>query len=228
MTQYERGVKRRGKIRFLLGLIVRWRMRARMDRLIMTLRKGGATIGERVSLTRNCRIGGGGRTLKSAIAVRFRMLRLMPAHLSELETTLSLVTVRASLPVRTMWMTLSGHSRRMELRLRIMFGLLPMRLFFRVVGALDEGLLSGLARLLRRMFRRWLSWSVIRRRFCVIGNVSMKTWYPSLCSAETLLHIVKHDDWLEKWYNMRRGASELIWRQRCLFGTDCLQGKWFC
>lgn len=64
MTQYERGVKRRGKIRFLLGLIVRWRMRTRMDRLIMTLRKGGATIGERVSLTRNCRIGGGGANLE--------------------------------------------------------------------------------------------------------------------------------------------------------------------
>lgn len=60
MTQYERCVKSRGKIRFLLGLIARWRMRTRMDRLIRGLRKGGATIGERVSLTRNCRIGGRG------------------------------------------------------------------------------------------------------------------------------------------------------------------------
>ena len=60
MTRYEERIRNRGKIRYFLGLFVRWRMRRRMDRMIRALRKGGATVGERVALTRNCKIGGGG------------------------------------------------------------------------------------------------------------------------------------------------------------------------
>ena len=60
MTRYEERIRNRGKIRYLLGLFVRWRMRRRMDRMIRALRKDGATVGERVALTSNCKIGGGG------------------------------------------------------------------------------------------------------------------------------------------------------------------------
>lgn len=59
MTRYEERIRNRGKIRYFLGLFVRWRMRRRMDRMIRALRKDGATVGERVALTRNCRIAGG-------------------------------------------------------------------------------------------------------------------------------------------------------------------------
>lgn len=60
MTQYEHRIKSRGKFRYLVGLVTRWWARRRMDRMIRALRKDGATVGERVALTRNCRIGGGG------------------------------------------------------------------------------------------------------------------------------------------------------------------------
>lgn len=63
MTRYETGVKTRGRIRYLLGWIARWRARRRMDRLVRALRRGGAMVGERVSLTRGCRIRGGGANL---------------------------------------------------------------------------------------------------------------------------------------------------------------------
>lgn len=59
MTNYERRITTRGRLRYLLGLFVRWRARRRMDKMISTLRKGGATIGERVALTSHCQLGGG-------------------------------------------------------------------------------------------------------------------------------------------------------------------------
>ena len=63
MTVYEQRIKCRGRIRYLLGLLVRWRARRRMDKLVRALRKGGATIGERVALTRGCQMGGGGNLM---------------------------------------------------------------------------------------------------------------------------------------------------------------------
>lgn len=59
MTRYEEHIRNRGKIRYLLGLFARWRARRSMDRMIRALRKNGAMVGERVALTRNCRIAGG-------------------------------------------------------------------------------------------------------------------------------------------------------------------------
>ena len=59
MTNYQTRVIKRGYVHYLMGLAVRLRIRLRMNRIINALRKGGATIGERVSITRNCRMGGG-------------------------------------------------------------------------------------------------------------------------------------------------------------------------
>ena len=59
MTEYEQRIKCYGRIRYLIGLFVRWRARRRMDKLVRALRKSGATIGERVALPRGCQWGGG-------------------------------------------------------------------------------------------------------------------------------------------------------------------------
>lgn len=59
MTQYQREVSDRNSVRYLMGFILRLLNRLRMNRMICKLRKSGAVIGERNSLTRQCRIGGG-------------------------------------------------------------------------------------------------------------------------------------------------------------------------
>lgn len=59
MTAYEESVTRRGYVRYLAGLYVRWRQRRRMDKIIVSLKKGGAIIGDRTAITNGCRIVGG-------------------------------------------------------------------------------------------------------------------------------------------------------------------------
>lgn len=59
MTKYQTRVIKRGYVRYLMGLVARLRIRLRMNRMINALRKGGAIVGERNSLTRHCKMGGG-------------------------------------------------------------------------------------------------------------------------------------------------------------------------
>ena len=59
MTKYQINVSKRGYVRYLMGLVVRLRIRLRMNRMIDALRRGGAIIGERNSLTSHCKMGGG-------------------------------------------------------------------------------------------------------------------------------------------------------------------------
>ena len=63
MTRYQSKVVNVGPVRYLLGLITRLRNRLRMDRMIRVLRKSGSVIGERNSLTRQCKMGGGGNLI---------------------------------------------------------------------------------------------------------------------------------------------------------------------
>lgn len=63
MTQYQSRVVNRSPIRYLMGLVTRLRNRLRMDYMIRGLRKSGAVVGERNSLTRRCKMGGGGKLI---------------------------------------------------------------------------------------------------------------------------------------------------------------------
>ena len=59
MTNYEKNVVGRSSMRYFLGLCSRWRIRRRMDKIVAKLRRGGAIVGDRNSLTKGCRIVGG-------------------------------------------------------------------------------------------------------------------------------------------------------------------------
>lgn len=63
MTQYQSRVMNRGAVRYMLGLVARLLKRLRMDRMIRDLRKSGAVIGERNSLTLQCKMGSGGNLI---------------------------------------------------------------------------------------------------------------------------------------------------------------------
>lgn len=60
MTTYESRVINRGILRYLAGLIIRWRRRLMMDSIVRRLRKTGASIGEQNSITQGSCMGGGG------------------------------------------------------------------------------------------------------------------------------------------------------------------------
>lgn len=48
MTNYEKDIKGRSTIRYILGLIVRWKLHFKYDKAVRIARKRGATIGENV------------------------------------------------------------------------------------------------------------------------------------------------------------------------------------
>ena len=59
MTQYQKRVAQRGPVRYLIGLLIRWRNRLRIDLMTRKLCKSGAVVGERNSFSRYCKLGGG-------------------------------------------------------------------------------------------------------------------------------------------------------------------------